>query len=334
MRNLLSFYKDRESAEQVKDELVTAGFSRGHIGIYGKGGAPGEDERGMWERIKESLGFASETDQQIYAEATRRGEVGVGLELEEEDEEAQEIDRAVDIMRRHQPVNLREQEAEWRQEGWTGQPGGAKTESRTEAATGAPQAESARNVTRTTEAIPVIEEQLQVGKRRVELGGVRVHSRVVEQPVEADVALRQERVKVERRPADRPATDADRAFEDRTIEATESREEAVISKEARVVEEVSLKKEVQQQTQTVRDKVRKTDVQVEQAGKAGAAGMVSAADFANEVAMDNRYLGRDWDTIEPEVRATYEQRYPTSKWESVKDAIRGAFTTCRSRAQE
>ncbi|HYP52800.1 MAG TPA: YsnF/AvaK domain-containing protein [Pyrinomonadaceae bacterium] len=112
--------------------------------------------------------------------------------------------------------------------------------------------------------IPVVEEQLEVGKREVERGGVRVESRVTERPVEEQVHLREERVNVERRPVDRPVTNADAAFREGTIEVTERAEEAVVAKQARVVEEVVVNKEVGERTETVRDTVRRTDVDVQE----------------------------------------------------------------------
>ncbi|SNC75975.1 conserved domain-containing protein [Hymenobacter gelipurpurascens] len=110
----------------------------------------------------------------------------------------------------------------------------------------------------------VIEENLQVGKRVEQTGGARLRSRIVERPVEASVRLREEHVNVERRPVDRPATEADfAAFKEGNIEITESAERAVVGKEARVVEEVSLGKEVTEREEVVRDTVRKTEVDVE-----------------------------------------------------------------------
>ena len=114
--------------------------------------------------------------------------------------------------------------------------------------------------------IPVAEEELHVGKREVNRGRVRLHSRMVERPVQEQVSLREERVKVERRPvsgnAQRGAVGGD-PFQERTIEVEERGEEAVVSKEARVVEEVVVRKEADQRTETVSDTVRKTEVDVE-----------------------------------------------------------------------
>ena len=115
---------------------------------------------------------------------------------------------------------------------------------------------------RTRDTIEVVEENLRVGKREVDQGRVRVRSYVVETPVEEDVVLRGETVHLERKPVDR-AVSAGEAFVDRTIEATETAEEAVVSKEARVTEEISLAKAVDSRTETVRDTVRHTEVEVE-----------------------------------------------------------------------
>jgi len=139
----------------------------------------------------------------------------------------------------------------------------------TRAATGA-------TATGQDETIKVIEERLQVGKREVVKGAVRVHSYVVERPVEQQVRLHEERVEVERRPVDRPVNVADDAlFRERVIEARATGEEAIIGKEARVVEEVGLHKEATNRTETVRDTVRKTEVEVE--GEPSAAGRIRDA---------------------------------------------------------
>jgi len=116
----------------------------------------------------------------------------------------------------------------------------------------------------------VIEENLQVGKRVEQTGGARLRSRIVERPVEANVRLREEHVTVQRNPVDRPATDADfAAFKEGDIEITESAERAVVGKEARVVEEVTLGKEVTEREETIHDTVRKTEVDVEQLPSSG-----------------------------------------------------------------
>ena len=112
-----------------------------------------------------------------------------------------------------------------------------------------------------------VEENLEVGKREVESGGVRVRSRIVERPVEESVRLREEHVRVERQEVNRPVTESDRgAFQERDIELTERSEVPVVNKEARVVEEIRISKEVDEHTETIRDTVRNTEVDIDQVG--------------------------------------------------------------------
>jgi uncharacterized protein (TIGR02271 family) len=123
------------------------------------------------------------------------------------------------------------------------------------------------------EVIPVAEEELHVGKREVSHGRVRIRSHVTERPVEEQVSLREERVSVERRPVEGTmrtdsVNDGD-LFRERSIEMEERAEEAVVSKEARVVEEVVVRKDADQRTQTVSDTVRKTEVEVDDDRSAG-----------------------------------------------------------------
>ena len=75
--------------------------------------------------------------------------------------------------------------------------------------------------------------------------------------------MRDEKVSVERRPVDRPLTGTEDAFRERNIEVDERREEAVVNKQARVKEEVVVRKDAQQRTETVSDKVRRTEVEID-----------------------------------------------------------------------
>ena len=114
-------------------------------------------------------------------------------------------------------------------------------------------------------AIPIVEEELVVGKREVDRGGVRIYSHVVERPVQADINLREEHINVERRAVNRPATAADfAAGSGSVIELTATGEEAVVGKTSRVVEEVLVGKQSSEHTESIHDSVRKTQVDVEQ----------------------------------------------------------------------
>ena len=115
---------------------------------------------------------------------------------------------------------------------------------------------------------PEVEEKLAVGKSKVASGGVRVTTKVSERPVKETVTLREEQVEVERRPTGRKLKpeEAETAFQEKTVEMLGTSEELEVSKEARVVGEVSLGKRVEEREETVRDKVRRTEVEVENIG--------------------------------------------------------------------
>jgi uncharacterized protein (TIGR02271 family) len=118
-------------------------------------------------------------------------------------------------------------------------------------------------VTNTEEntTIPVIREDLEVGKEEVERGGMRLRTRIVETEASKDINLREEKVTVERTPVDRPASPND--IREESVEMIAKEEVPVVNKEARVVEEVTLNKEVNEREETVRDTVRNTEVDVE-----------------------------------------------------------------------
>lgn len=112
--------------------------------------------------------------------------------------------------------------------------------------------------------LPVVEEELDIRKRQVPMGGIRVTTRIKEQPVEEQVTLRDERLDIHREPADRQATEEDLArVQEGSFEVHETDEKAIVDKQARVVEEVHIDKEVSEQDQTIRDTVRRSDVDVE-----------------------------------------------------------------------
>lgn len=131
---------------------------------------------------------------------------------------------------------------------------------------GKPSSSLSSEVSATT-SIPIVQEELTVGKRQVQRGGIRLHSRLVETPVEENVRLREEYVNIERKNVNRPALGTElSAFQEGTIEFTETVEAAVISKTAHVIEQITISKVVSERTQTVREIIRHTEVEIEQLG--------------------------------------------------------------------
>lgn len=308
-----------------------------------------------------------EEEAEYYAEALRRGGTLVAITTDES-----RTARAQEIMNRFNPIDLDRRVEQWRETGWSGYDANAEpwTEDqfRTERERyGTMQmGEHQRDMNREGEQhFDVVEEELQVGKRQVESGGVRVRSYVTSKPVEEQVRLRSEHVSVERHPVDRPASEADiSAFREGTIEVTERHEEPVISKRARVIEEVTISKDVEEHTETVRDTVRRTDVEVEdlsgqrQTGQTTGMGYQAydsyepnwrthydssygtsgytweqyrpAYRYGYHLATTDPYGTWEWDRVEPEARRQWETRNPNT-WEEFKDAVRRSWEDVRGR---
>jgi uncharacterized protein (TIGR02271 family) len=235
----------------------------------------------------------SEDEAHTYAEGVRRG--GTLISVNGADDRAEYI---VATMKRHGAVEIDKRAAQWRDEGWSGfdekttnaafnayQSGAMKLNANSDAEVTAehePVAAGSVNTNRGEIAVPVVEERLEVGKREVERGGVRVQTRVTETPVEENVELREERVHVERRPTDYTFHGSEsEAFQESIVEIKEAYEELIVKKKARVVEEVVVGKDVEQHTEVVRDTLRRTDVDVEPLEK-GRAQSVGASPQVDE----------------------------------------------------
>lgn len=296
-------------------------------------------------------------DAGVYSEAVRRGSYMVSVDAQTEDQ----ADRAADILQRFNAVDLDQRASHWRSSGWSGYQSDAplytaeeirndrdmysKTTVAGRQSTAGTQAASTSATT--GQAILVIEEQLQVGKRAVQRGGVRIFSRVTETPVQESVQLREEHVTIERTAVDEPASAADiEAFKEGTIEVRETTEEPVVGKTARVVEEVRVGKEVTERTETIKDTVRRTDVEVEQLGAQGTGTTLGDDDFRThwqtaygssgekyedyasayrygaDLANQQKYHGYRWDELEPQVRSDWEASHAGSPWERTKQAVR------------
>jgi uncharacterized protein (TIGR02271 family) len=299
-RLVTAFFDSRTDAEEAISRLHAAGIPRDGIRLTPSdrdgGTSRGTDTQsfpeasvGLWDSLRDL--FLPDEDRHTYAEGLRRGGYLVSVHASDVDYE-----RVIDILDDEGTIDIDERANSWRSEGWTGTADvgtsdvlsgstanlttGSSTTSETATGTGAGLGATSMNTAsqRTTsgdEVIPVAEEELHVGKRDVSHGRVRIRSYVVERPVSEQVSLREERVDVERRPVSGTAqadTISGDPFQERTIEVEERSEEAVVSKEARVVEEVVVRKDVEQRTETISDTVRKTEVDVEDERGTGVSG--------------------------------------------------------------
>lgn len=262
MQSVIATFTDHDTAQQAVERLVKEGFDRSSIQLQYAYGKAANSPAARTPSLLDPFGFAgifsalfgqeSSDLAGRYAEAVRRGNAVVVVDAEDE-----EVERTVELMQELGAINMNELVAQWQREGWAGFDVDAK-----------PLSEEELAAEREETVVPVVQEELQVGKRAVQGGGVRVVKRVSETPVSETVKLREEHAVLKRRPVDRPATESDfENFKEGTVEVREMSEEAVVGKKARVVEEVSVGKRVTERTATVSDTVRRTDVEVERLEK-------------------------------------------------------------------
>ncbi|MEC5409365.1 YsnF/AvaK domain-containing protein [Paraburkholderia sp. MPAMCS5] len=255
-----------QDAELAKNRLEAEGIPRTAMSVHANDTGPaistdtdtrevaadrsaGEAHEGAMARIEhffKHLFGGDDRPEEVghYQEAVRRG--GALLSVEVADDSATE--RVRNALYSAGAIDIDSRVAQWRDAGYTSYDRNAP-------------AYTADQIAAERQAFPVVQESLDVGKRAVQTGGVRVYSRVTETPVSESVDLREEHASVERRPVDRPATAGD--LKEASVEIRETAEQAVVGKTARVVEEVVVGKEKSDRTETITDTVRGTEVEVE-----------------------------------------------------------------------
>jgi uncharacterized protein (TIGR02271 family) len=258
---ITALFDTRAEAEAAKDRLKSARVDADHVHIHDKSSAGyNEDrpsthqDRGFWDSIKNA--FLPDEDRHTYEEGVRRG--GALLTADVDDDC---VDEAVRVLEEANSIDVDDRSSEWRASGWN-HPGETASASSPLGRFG--NTDTAATGRAQEEVIPVVEENLVVGKRDVSRGGVRVRSYVTETPVHEQVRLREENVNVERRAVDQPLSSVDGdAFQERTVAMTATTEEAVIGKNARVVEEVVVSKTADERVEEINDTVRRTDVEID-----------------------------------------------------------------------
>ena len=306
-----AMFDTRAEAEAARDRLNTAGYTDANFHDKTSAGfneqnysSAHHESRGIWDSVKHA--FLPDEDRHTYEEGVRRG--GTVLSVDVDDHKVDDVVRILE--EDTSSIDIDERSQQWRQSGWDYAGAGA-TGAATGASTGLFGGTGTTDTDRdyadrdtTTglgtdlgtsrgtdrgdreEVIPIVEEQLVVGKREVSRGGARVRSYVTETPVHEQVRLRNERVDVERRAVDLPLSAAgEDAFRERTIDVTATGEEAVVGKNARVVEEVVVTKSAEETTQNVSDTVRRTEVEIDRDNDGtttgGATGSTSGTSFGS-----------------------------------------------------
>ncbi|WP_438765245.1 YsnF/AvaK domain-containing protein [Kushneria sp. TE3] len=268
---VVAVYDTEARADAAMQDLRDAGIAESAINRHAQQGEVShehheeQEKPSFWQR----LFGKSDEDTSDYDRNVEQGATVIAVRAP-----AADLDRIEEILERHDPVDIDEQKVQngdtLGTAGTAGAgvapgvaPGGMNTGVADHNVDPAVSADRATHADK-EETLALSEEELKVGKRDVERGTTRVRRHVVSTPVEEDVHLRDESVSVERRPVtgDRHVTDAD--FTDKSVEMTETDEEAVVSKEAHVREEVAIRKDVGEHTEHVSDEVRHHEVDIDE----------------------------------------------------------------------
>ncbi|WP_428534179.1 YsnF/AvaK domain-containing protein [Rhodopila sp.] len=276
-QNIVALFDTTAHADAAVRDLKAASVPDSAIGQHAKmgsgtaaptGTAAPAPHQGFWASMFGGGGSEREPDHyaSVYDRSIEGGSTVVTVRVAEHD-----LDRISAVLEKHNPIDLDERAAQY-----------GSVETTTTHATTAPlmqdgsattpamdprgTAPAGRSTTAATDggSLSLSEETLSVGKRAVSGGATRIRRYVVETPVEEQVSLHSEKVTMERRPVTDGRQVGAGDFTDKAIEMTETSEEAVVSKTARVKEEISLHKEAADHIQTVKDTVRHEDVEVEQ----------------------------------------------------------------------
>ena len=275
--NLVAVYVSRRDAEQVRDRLIEVGIPATDIRLSSAeadgstasahiGAASHERHESFWDWLFGS--DVPEHDRGWYHANLREGRTALSVLIRNNTER----ERVADILEEFNPVHM----DDGTETGTAPVSMGAEKGEYAPAGSSQMRAGAPKLTKEGEQVIPVVKEELAVGKQARERH-YRIRTYVVETPIEQQVSLRDERVIVERRPASGTVrSDAD-ALREREFDVVERREEPVVEKRVRPVEEVVIHREANERVETVRDTVRETKVDVDKGPAERRAGVAGTA---------------------------------------------------------
>jgi stress response protein YsnF len=256
---IVTLFDTAQHAEAAKRNLESAGFPPGEISTINSRILAGDklNEPGLWRRL-----FGRDIQPYeaiVYGRSVEGGGVVLTVRVPES-----EVAKATRILNSHEAVDLQQRAV---QQGLitktTTNTAQAPTVTAPPVGAPPPAVMAAGRTMPDEQVLRLAEEQLDVGKRVIEDGTMRIRRFVTETPVEAQVTLHEEHTRIIRRASADPAFIRDVDWTDKTIEMSEMVEEPIINKSVHVAEEVVIRKEATDTVRTVKDKVRRQHVEVE-----------------------------------------------------------------------
>jgi uncharacterized protein (TIGR02271 family) len=263
-QTLVAAFDTPQHAQAAVEALKAGGFHEDDISIFDSSRiAPGTAKESLWHRLFNGNLYQHEA--QVYGDTIARGGTVISLRTLDS-----EVAHATGILDLHRPVDVHDRAVT------AGIAPAAKVEAVAAKAIAAAPVVVEQKVAVTPrvaethdEVLRLAEEQLQVGKQMVESGRTRVRRFTTERDVSADVTLHEEHAEVLRRAVTDPNYIGDLDWSDRSIEVVETAEHALVSKTARIVEEIGLKKVGTDHIETVHEKIRRQQAEIERVDSAG-----------------------------------------------------------------
>ena len=258
---IVTLYDTADHAEAARRNLVAAGLPPSEISTINSKTLDLTSEKlrepGLWHRL-----FGRDIQQYeatLYGHSVDSGGVVLTVRVPEGD-----VARATSILNAHQAVDLLKRAEQQGLITASAPKAVPMPPPPTKPATTPPPATLAATGTLAGEEILALaQEEINVGKRLVQEGTTRIRRFVTETPVEAQVTLHEEHARVIRRAIADPNYIRNIDWTDKTIEITETMEEPVVTKSVHVAEEVVIQREGSDHVKTLRDKVRRQQVEVE-----------------------------------------------------------------------
>jgi len=260
-QTVVAAYDSTAAAQASVSALKAAGFHSDDISLFDKN-RTGLRDPGLWQRM--FGGGLAKHEADVYNQSLQEGGMVVSVRVPDD-----EVAHAVGILDVHRPIDVHDRAVT------TGLAPAARVEAAAAAIAATPIAAaqkvavSPKLASAHEEVLRLAEEQLQVGKRMVETGRTRVHRFVTERDAAADITLHEEHADVLRRAVTDPKYIGEVDWADAAIEVRETAEQALVSKTARVVEEVALKNIGSDHVETIHDKIRRQQAEIERLGPDG-----------------------------------------------------------------
>jgi uncharacterized protein (TIGR02271 family) len=340
MKTVIGLFDHADEAKRAYTALVADGYAKADLDILTN------DDKNDAPKLDKMRSWVPQPDLDIYLTGVHEGGTIITANVGDS-----AVERAASILGSFHMVNIADRAGALAKKALAPRATVAAAASAVGTAASPPKEVALTDAARNDNVLEVIEEDLVVGKEQVERGRMRIYNVVTEREVAQSVTLKDETVRVQRRPINRSVEIDHDLFKPRSFEMVEMDEIAQVKKTARVVEEVTLGKEVTDKIQTIKETLRRQDVQVEeipavrpfdsydsdfrsfytkQLANSGVSyeSLTPAFRFGHGLATREPFRSSPWSAVEADARGIWEEKNPGT-WDQNKAVVRYAWEAVR-----